>query len=74
MHGIVKWFDPRRGFGFITADDGRDFFVHQTNIQIDGFRKLFRTQEVAFEPSVDANGRDMAINVVPQPMPPREEA
>jgi CspA family cold shock protein len=38
--GEVKWFDPRKGFGFIVGPDGQDIFVHFTVIQGDGFRVL----------------------------------
>ena len=61
MHGIVKWFDARKGFGFITDEEGRDYFVHQSNIQMEGFRKLVREQEVSFEADTDDNGRDVAL-------------
>jgi cold shock protein len=38
--GVVKWFDPRKGFGFIVGPDGQDIFTHYTVIQGDGFRVL----------------------------------
>jgi len=48
--GKVKWFDERKGFGFITPDDGGpDLFVHHTNIVGQGFRSLDEGQEVEFE-------------------------
>lgn len=40
VEGEVKWFDPRKGFGFITGPDGQDIFVHFSVIQGDGFRVL----------------------------------
>ena len=38
--GVVKWFDPRKGFGFVVGPDGRDVFVHFTVIEGGGFRLL----------------------------------
>jgi len=35
MKGKIKWYNPRKGFGFIVGDDGKDIFVHQTDIPID---------------------------------------
>ena len=64
MLGIVKFFDPNKGFGFITADDDhKDYFVHQTEIKMEGFRTLFEEQRVEFESGKDDQGRDMAKNV-----------
>ena len=40
IDGTVKWFDPRKGFGFIVGPDGQDIFVHFTSIQGEGFRAL----------------------------------
>ena len=40
VEGQVKWFDPRKGFGFIIGPDGQDIFVHYSCIQGDGFRVL----------------------------------
>ena len=47
--GTVKWFNDTKGFGFIQADDGQDVFVHQTEIQSDGFRSLTEGARVQFE-------------------------
>lgn len=66
MQGKVKWFDPHKGFGFISGEDGNDYFVHQSNIRMDGFRKLYNNDEVAFEIDVDDQGRSHAVEVVPQ--------
>ncbi len=40
VQGVVKWFDPRKGFGFIVGPDQQDIFVHFTVIEGDGFRVL----------------------------------
>lgn len=47
--GIVKWFDPKKGFGFLVNPEGEDVFVHYSNIEIDGFRCLRTGQEVVYE-------------------------
>ena len=47
--GKVKWFDTRKGWGFIEQENGEDVFVHYSNIQGDGFRKLVDGEEVEFE-------------------------
>jgi len=47
--GTVKWFNEQKGFGFITADDGQDVFVHHTSISQDGFRTLDEGQRVTFD-------------------------
>jgi cold shock protein len=38
--GVVKWFDPKKGFGFIVGPDGQDIFAHYSKIEGDGFRVL----------------------------------
>lgn len=40
IEGVVKWFDPKKGFGFIVGPDGQDIFVHFSQIQGEGFRVL----------------------------------
>lgn len=47
--GTVKWFNDAKGFGFITADDGGDVFVHHSEIQSQGFRTLNEGDRVEFE-------------------------
>ena len=48
MNGTVKWFNPDKGFGFITAEDGNDVFAHFSQINIDGFKTLEEGQKVTF--------------------------
>ena len=47
--GRVKWFNERRGFGFIEREEGEDLFVHYSAIKMDGFKTLEEGQEVEFE-------------------------
>jgi len=47
--GKVKWFNPRKGFGFIATDDGRDIFVHYSNISGNGYKTLAEGEPVTFE-------------------------
>ena len=47
--GRVKWFNEKRGFGFIEQPDGEDLFVHHTAIQGEGFKTLSEDQEVEFD-------------------------
>ena len=47
--GIVKWFNDRKGYGFIERDDGKDLFVHHSSIDMTGFRTLAEGDKVSFE-------------------------
>jgi CspA family cold shock protein len=47
--GKVKWFDNKKGFGFIAQDSGQDVFVHFSSIEGDGFKTLLEGEEVIFE-------------------------
>jgi len=47
--GKVKWFNERKGFGFIESDEGQDVFVHFSAIQDNGFKTLQEGQRVSFE-------------------------
>lgn len=47
--GTVKWFNDSKGFGFIQSDDGGDVFVHQSEIEMDGYRSLQEGARVSFE-------------------------
>lgn len=55
--GNVKWFDEKKGYGFIVPDKGGDdVFVHHSNIQMEGFRTLVDNQKVVFVPKQGARG------------------
>lgn len=54
--GIVKWFDPRKGFGFIIGPDGQDIFVHFTVIDGDGFRVLKDGSSVEYDAEKNDKG------------------
>jgi len=61
MTGKVKWFDDKKGYGFIEMDDGSgDVFVHYSAIQTDGFRTLTKGQEVEFEVVEAEKGKQAA--------------
>ena len=47
--GSVKWFNEKKGFGFISRDDGSDVFVHFSAIKRDGFKVLYEGDQVEFE-------------------------
>lgn len=62
--GTCKKFDPSKGFGFITVDDGSgDVFVHYTEIQAQGFKSLAEGESVEFEIVTQSDGRRKAVNV-----------
>ena len=54
--GTVKWFNNTKGYGFITADDGTDVFVHHSDIESDGFRTLDEGDSVEFDIAEGAKG------------------
>ncbi len=54
--GKVKWFNPRKGYGFISSTDGPDVFVHYTAIDGSGFRSLAEGDQVEFEVEEGAKG------------------
>lgn len=63
--GTVKWFSGQKGFGFVSPDDGgEDLFVHQTEIQSEGFRTLREGQRVEFKVDSREDGRSKAVDVV----------
>ncbi|PIU41349.1 MAG: cold-shock protein [Candidatus Omnitrophica bacterium CG07_land_8_20_14_0_80_42_15] len=60
--GKVKWFNDSKGFGFITPEEGKDVFVHHSEIQGDGFKSLSEGQEVEFDVAMGPKG-EQAKNV-----------
>lgn len=54
--GTVKWFDPKKGFGFVVNEDGVDVFVHYSNIAGEGFRCLKNGQAVEYRPKKTEKG------------------
>ncbi|KPK84999.1 MAG: hypothetical protein AMJ81_04360 [Phycisphaerae bacterium SM23_33] len=61
--GRVKWFDPKKGYGFIVGEAGQDVFVHYTSIQGEGFRALKDGETVTYE-LVKGQKGDQAKNVI----------
>ena len=62
--GVVKWFNPEKGYGFISQNDGEDLFVHFSEIKMDGFKTLDEGQRVSFDVTTGQNGKLQAGNVV----------
>ncbi len=62
MQGKVKWFNERKGFGFIEAENGNDVFVHFSAIEGSGFRTLQDGQPVSFDVQSGPKGLS-AVNV-----------
>ena len=61
--GTVKWFNNKKGFGFITPEDGGgDVFVHFSAVTMDGFKSLAEGQKVSYEVETGDKG-EQAINV-----------
>jgi len=61
--GIVKWFNASKGYGFIGCEDGEDVFVHHSALQMNGYRRLDKGQQVEF--SIEGGPKGMqATNVI----------
>lgn len=61
--GTVKWFNPEKGYGFISQNDGEDLFVHFSEIKMSGFKTLNEVDAVTFEVTEGQNGKLQASNV-----------
>ncbi|TFG48903.1 MAG: cold shock domain-containing protein [Candidatus Brocadiia bacterium] len=61
--GKVKWFNQRKGYGFIASSNGPDIFVHYSNISAEGFKRLNEGDDVTFD-IVDGEKGPRAENVV----------
>lgn len=63
--GTVKWFNDQKGFGFISADDGKDYFVHFSGIVSEGYKTLPEGAKVQFEiESTDKGPRAVQVSVL----------
>lgn len=60
--GTVKWFNNQKGYGFITAEDGKDVFVHFSGLNMEGFKTLEEGAAVEFDITDGAKGAQ-AVNV-----------
>lgn len=65
MQGTCKWFNSKKGYGFITNSEDKDIFVHHSSIKMDGFRHLGENDIVNFELGTGKDGREQAVNVIP---------
>lgn len=66
MTGKVKWFNPAKGYGFITGDDGNEVFVHFSAINAEGYKTLENGQAVTYEVN-DGDKGPQAVNVTAVP-------
>lgn len=65
MQGTCKFFDKKKGWGFVTDSEGKDYFIHHSSIVMDGFRHLDEDDIVNFELGTGSNDREQAVNVIP---------
>ncbi|MEE3393074.1 MAG: cold shock domain-containing protein [Lachnospiraceae bacterium] len=63
MSGTVKWFNAKKGYGFISDDNGKDIFVHYSALQMDGFKVLEEGDKVEFD-VIEGEKGPQAANVV----------
>ena len=76
LEGIVKWFDPRKGFGFVIGPEGQDIFVHFSVIQGEGFRVLKDGSRVNYDATKTEKGwkatRVARVDPLEVMVPPRK--
>ena len=65
MNGTVKFYNAKMGYGFVQGEDDQSYFVHQSNIKMDGFRRLSKNDNVEFVPDKNEKGL-IALNVLPK--------
>ena len=74
MKGTVKWYNARKGYGFITPDDNSDdVFVHATSLKECGLKKLYTGSEVTFETDEDKKGKRAKLIKVTKELKPKDE-
>ena len=71
VEGIVKWFDAKKGYGFIVSPEveeikDKDIFVHYTKIQMEGFKKLEAGESISYDLVWSSEGKPQADSVVRQ--------
>ncbi len=73
--GAVKWFDAKKGFGFITPDLGpRDVFVHASALAAAGFETLIPGDRLEFELAQSGDGRLLALGLRRKPLPTSDDS
>jgi len=74
MKGTVKWYNARKGYGFITPDDNSDdVFVHATSLKECGLKKLYTGSEITFETDEDKKGKRAKLIKVTKELKPKDE-
>lgn len=64
-NGVVIWFDPKKGYGFIAQENNEpDLFVHFSDVNIEGFKTLYKDQKVSYEVGTNKRGQPKAVSVV----------
>ena len=62
MNGTVKWFNAKKGFGFISDENGTDVFVHYSALNMDGFKVLDEGDKVEFEVVTGEKGQTLVVH------------